>query len=79
MKNLIGSGAPSSNDPKFERRPPESPWPTFHKSNEAKLFLIGILKALIILVTFRSGLVGLNNNIYTPLFTFHIWNMREVG
>jgi hypothetical protein len=55
----IGSGAPSSNDPKFERRLSGAPWPTFHKSNDAKLFLISILKALESLETFRSGLVGL--------------------
>jgi hypothetical protein len=54
----IGSGAPSSNDPKFERRPPGAPWPTFHKSNDAKLFIISILKALENLETFGSGLVG---------------------
>jgi hypothetical protein len=57
-KDAIGSGAPSSNDPKFERRPPGAPWLTFHKSNDAKLFLISILKALESLETFRSGLVG---------------------
>jgi hypothetical protein len=46
--------------PKFERHPPGAPWPTFHKSNDEKLFLISILKALEILETFRSGLVGLS-------------------
>jgi hypothetical protein len=56
----IGSGAPSSNDPKFERRPPGAPWPTLQKSNNAKLFLISILKALESLETIRSGLVGLS-------------------
>jgi hypothetical protein len=56
----IGSGAPSSNDPKFERRPSGAPWPTFHKSNDAKLILISILKALESLETFRSCLVGLS-------------------
>jgi hypothetical protein len=56
----IGSGAPSSNDPKFERHLPGAPWPTFHKSNDAKLFLICILKALESLKTFRSGLVGVS-------------------
>jgi hypothetical protein len=53
-----GSGAPSSNDPKFERRPPGAPWPTFQKSNDKKLFLISILKALESLETIGSGLVG---------------------
>jgi hypothetical protein len=56
----IQSGAPSSNDPNFERRPPGAPWPTFHKSNDAKTFLISILKALEKLETFKSGLVGLS-------------------
>jgi hypothetical protein len=42
----IGSGAPSSNDPKFQRRPTGAPWSIFHKSNDAKLFFISILKAL---------------------------------
>jgi hypothetical protein len=55
----IGSGAPSSNDPKFERRLPGAPWPTFRKLNDAKLFLISILKALESLETFRSCLIGL--------------------
>jgi hypothetical protein len=50
----------SSNDPKSERRPPGAPWPTFYKSNDAKLFLIGISKALESLETLRSGLVGLS-------------------
>jgi hypothetical protein len=56
---FIRSGAPTLNDPKFKRRPPGAPWPTFHKSNDAKLFFISILKALESLNTFRSGLVGL--------------------
>jgi hypothetical protein len=56
--NVVGLGAPSSKDPKFERRPPGAPWPTFHKSNDAKLFLISILKAQESLERFRSGLVS---------------------
>jgi hypothetical protein len=56
----IGLGAPSSNDPKFEQRPPGAPWSTFHKSNDAKFFLLSILKGLERLETFRSGLVGLS-------------------
>jgi hypothetical protein len=32
----VGSGAPSSNDPKFERRPPAASWPTFQKTDDAK-------------------------------------------
>jgi hypothetical protein len=39
---IIGSGAPSSNDPEFKRRPLGAPWPTFHKSKDAKLFPISI-------------------------------------
>jgi hypothetical protein len=54
-KITIGSGAPSSNDPKFERRPPGAPWPTFLKLNDAKLFLISFLKTLESLETLRSG------------------------
>jgi hypothetical protein len=56
LKTASGSGAPSSNDPKFKRRPPGAPWPTFDKSNDAKLLLLSILKALESLETFRSGL-----------------------
>jgi hypothetical protein len=52
---LIESGVPSSDDPKFERRSPGAPWPTFLKSNDAKLFLISFLKALKSLETFRAG------------------------
>jgi hypothetical protein len=36
------------------------PWPTFQILNDAKLFLISILKALENLETFRSGLVDLS-------------------
>jgi hypothetical protein len=59
-RNRVGCPNPSWDDPKFERGPPGAPWPTFHKSNDAKLFLISILKALESLETFISGLVGLS-------------------
>jgi hypothetical protein len=60
LELTIGSGAPSLNDHKFDRHPPGAPWPTFHKSNETKLFLISIFKGLESLETFRSGLLGLS-------------------
>jgi hypothetical protein len=53
-----------SDDPKFKRRPPGAPWPTFHQSNDAKMFLIAIVKAPKSLETFvliKSGLVGLSS------------------
>jgi hypothetical protein len=59
--NKIVSGVLSLNDPKFERHQPGAPWPTFRKSNDAKLFFISISKALESLKTFRSGLVGLSS------------------
>jgi hypothetical protein len=49
----LGSGASTSNDL-------NDPWLNFHKSNDAELFLISILKALESLKTFRSGEVGLS-------------------
>jgi hypothetical protein len=67
----IGSGSPISIDPKSERRPPAVPWPTFHKSNDPKLFLISVLKALKSLETFKTGLAALSgsspvSNIFSP-------------
>ena len=54
-KVIIGESALCSNDPKFERRLSGASWPTFHKSNDAKTFLISILKALESLKTLRSS------------------------
>jgi hypothetical protein len=51
LRFVVGSGDPSSNDPKFERRPSGAPWPT---SNDAKLFLISIFKVLESLSKFNN-------------------------